>query len=408
MTTEQARPIEIDPGPLPVGAALRAKREQLGWSLADVAAWLRIKLSYLEALEGGQVAKLPGNAYALGFLRAYSGVLGLDAEEMSRRFRHETKDVNRRPELSFPAPVPERGVPAGAVVLLGVVVVVAAYAGWYEFSGHERRAAHAVPPVPAGLLAYVGPSGAPMTSPQVATVMPGPGQTPSPLAVPMGGAGAAISGTRTAGAADGRAAPPDAAAAKRAAVATTAPPAQAAAPNSGAVAAPAAPASGTGAATPPAVASAVASTSGQIVIQAVASSWVQVREVGGKVIYDHVLKPGESWTVPQDPAPLTLSTGNAGGVTLAVDGVTSPVLGRVGAVRRAVPLSVQAVKDGSIAVAAPASAGTTAGTDAGAAADTPGQPVAVHHERPRQAVVPAQDDTTEKLNERQLKRTTPP
>ena len=150
-----------DTSRLPVGQALRAQREQLGWSLPDVAAWLRIRLSYLEALETGQVAKLPGNAYALGFLRAYSGALGLDPDDMSRRFRGEAKDVNRKPELSFPAPVPERGVPAGAIVLLGVLVVAGAYVGWYEVTGHEHRQVHAVPPVPPALLPYAGGSASP-------------------------------------------------------------------------------------------------------------------------------------------------------------------------------------------------------------------------------------------------------
>ncbi len=394
MTVEQVRPSETDFGLLPVGVALRSKREQLGWSLADVAAWLRIKLYYLEALEGGQVAKLPGNAYALGFLRAYSGALGLDAEDMSRRFRQETKEVSRKPELSFPAPVPERGVPAGAVVLLGVVVVVAAYAGWFEFSGHERRIGHAVPPVPAALSPYAGPVGAPVPSPQVATVMPGPGQTPPALPGPAGGPGDASSAARAGGpAVGGTGSPPGLGAAG---TSSASPPAMAAAP-----VAPSATASGSAAAGIPvpvvsgtAAAPTPAATPGQVMVEAVATSWVQVREVGGKVLYDHVLKPGESWAVPQDPLPLTLATGNAGGVRLAVDGVTSAALGRVGGVRHGVPLSAQAIKDGTVAAASSASA-TAADQDAPV-------PVTVHRAGPGRAAVPAQDDTTEKLNERQL------
>ncbi len=409
MTVEQVRPSETDFGLLPVGAALRSKREQLGWSLADVAAWLRIKLYYLEALEGGQVAKLPGNAYALGFLRAYSGALGLDAEDMSRRFRQETKEVSRKPELSFPAPVPERGVPAGALVLLGVVVVVTAYAGWFEFSGHERRSVQAVPPVPAVLAPYAGPIGASVPSPQVATLMPGPGQTPSPL--PAGGAGTRVPGTGsvaslavgsggTSGSDVGQpAAVPSVPAAARPAVVLPTAPVTSAGLSAGT------PAPAAGAAAP---GTAPALVHGQITIGAVATSWVQVREVGGKVIFDHVLKPGETWAVPPDTSLLTLSTGNAGGIRLAVDGTASPVLGRIGSVRRGVPLSAQAVEDGSIVTAGPAAAvpgpdmrdqpETTKATPAPAAA----RQAYLHDE-----AAPA-DDITEKLNERQLNRSIPP
>ncbi len=165
---------------------------------------------------------------------------------------------------------------------------------------------------------------------------------------------------------------------------------------------PAAPA----ASTPPGVASPVAtaaapatvapSVPGEITLKAVATSWVQVRQVGGKVIYDHVLQPGETWTVPPDAGAVTLTTGNAGGLTLAADGVVTPPLGRVGGIRRAVPLSAQAIRDGSIATAvAP-------------------EPAAAHPSRPAHAAaaaaarVPAQaDDSADDLNARQLKGATP-
>ncbi len=379
-TTEQAEQIRtggIDTSALPVGAALRAKREQLGWSLPDVAAWLRIKLSYLEALEGGQVSKLPGNAYAFGFLRAYSGVLGLDAEDMSRRFRHESKEINRKPDLSFPAPVPERGVPAGAVVLLGVLVVVGAYAGWYEFTAHEHGQAHVVPPVPAGLLPYAGPVATPATSPQVATVMPGPGQTPSPLPQPAPTAGppaasaAAAPSTRVAGPA---AAAPEPAAVAALPAASSSPPAVPASPS----------------ATTPVASQPPAAVSGEITVRAVAQSWVQVRDAAGKVIYDHVLQAGDSWAVPVTADTATLTTGNAGGVILSADGVTTAVLGRNGSVRRNIPLSLASIRDGSVAVAAPA---------AGQAQTPAPREAASRHQAPAR---PAEDESADSLNARQL------
>ncbi len=397
----QARSPEADTSRLPVGQALRAQREQLGWSLPDVAAWLRIRLSYLEALESGQVGKLPGSAYALGFLRAYAGALGLDPEDMSRRFRGETKDVNRKPELSFPAPVPERGVPAGAIVLLGVLVVAGAYIGWYEFTGHERRQVHTVPPVPQALLPYADTPAAP--SPQVATVMPGSGQTPfpppaAPAVVPRPAAPAtAPSGSTAPVAVPAPTSVPDAAPPPQ--PVTPVPVPASAAPSMPTSAAPAIPAS-PGVASPgttPVAPAAVTPSAvpGQITLKAVAASWVQVRQVGGKVIYDHVLQPGETWTVPPDAGAVTLTTGNAGGLTLAVDGIVTPPLGRVGGIRRAVPLSAQAIHDGSIATAA--------------APD----PVAAHPLRPAHAAAPAArapvhaDDSADDLNARQLKATTP-
>jgi len=413
-TTEQAEQVRtggVDTSGLPVGAALRARREQLGWSLPDIAAWLRIKLSYLEALEGGQVSKLPGNAYALGFLRAYSGVLGLDAEDMSRRFRHESKDINRRPELAFPAPVPERGVPAGAVVLLGVLVVVGAYVGWYEFTGHEHNRPHAVPPVPATLLPYAGTGVAPTASPQVATVMPGPGQTPSPLPPAPAPAQEPAPATTVPGAV----VPPGPVVQAPTVVASTGP----ASAVPGPPVLPVQPSAGppvTGPAppvTPGAAGPVAAVVPGQITVKATATCWVQVRQVGGKVIYDHVLQAGDSWTVPDGTGPVVLTTGNAGGITLSADGTTSSVLGRNGAVRRNIPLTAASIRDGSVAVEAPTAVKAPAGADA-PSSSTPGpRPDAASHPAaravpPRPAPVrPPVDGSADSLNARQLHGVSP-
>src|SRR5271157_1327051 len=69
------------------GAGLREVRERLGWKLPDVAEALRIRLEYLTAIEQGDLSPLPGPAYRVGFIRAYAQILGLDGEEILRRFR---------------------------------------------------------------------------------------------------------------------------------------------------------------------------------------------------------------------------------------------------------------------------------------------------------------------------------
>jgi cytoskeleton protein RodZ len=135
-----------------VGDDLRAARERLGWELAPIAEHLRIRLAFLEAIEEGRAVDLPGNAYAIGFLRSYATALGLDPDEITRRFREEASHVNRKTKLRFPAPVPDRGVPTGVVVLFGVILAIAAYAGWYKFSSTGRPEFEAVQPVPPRLL----------------------------------------------------------------------------------------------------------------------------------------------------------------------------------------------------------------------------------------------------------------
>ena len=75
-----------------VGALLQASRQRLGEELVDVASMLRIRLPYLVAIEAGRHQELPGATYAVGFIRAYAEHLGLDSEEVVRRFKAETID----------------------------------------------------------------------------------------------------------------------------------------------------------------------------------------------------------------------------------------------------------------------------------------------------------------------------
>ena len=293
------------------GGDLRAARERVGWSLHDIAGALRIRPQYLEALETGRLGELPGNTYALGFLRTYATALGLDPNEISRRFKAEAAGVNRKTELAFPAPVPERGVPAGAVVLLGVALAIAAYAGWYRLSGEGRLPAEIPTQIPVRL--------APLAEQAVPPVAPAAVAASVPVAPTV-----------------------TAVAAEQASTAAEAPPTPSFSPGSAAAAS----------VMPIPPLPAGSPDQARIVLRATADSWVQVRDRAGPVLLNRILHPGETWDVPARPN-LTLTTGNAGGTDIVVDGTTSPSLGGVGMVRRDLPLDPDLIRDGRLA------AGTT-------------------------------------------------
>jgi cytoskeleton protein RodZ len=90
----------------------------------------------------------------------------------------------------------------------------------------------------------------------------------------------------------------------------------------------------------------------RITLRANADSWVQVRDRGGQVLLNRVLHPGETWDVPAR-SNLLLTTGNAGGTDLLVDGVSGASLGGYGMVRRDLPLDPDLIKDGKLATSQP-------------------------------------------------------
>jgi cytoskeleton protein RodZ len=292
---------EAPPDAPRAGAELRAARERVGWSIQEMASALHIRPQYIEALEAGRISELPGNAYALNFLRTYAGALGLDPNETARRFRAEASAVDEKTELTFPVPAPERGVPAGAVALLGVLLAVGAYAGWYRLSGEGRLPAETSMQIPLRLASLVDQAVRPSATPVVASV-------PAPVAPP--------------------------------------PVQQAEAPPVPAIS----PSSAAAAALEPPPAADEPSDQPRIVLRASADAWVQVRDRAGPVLLTRIMHPGETWEVPPKPN-LLLTTGNAGGTDLVVDGLTSPSLGGSGVVRRDLPLDPDLIKGGSLAAA---------------------------------------------------------
>ena len=285
---------------------------------------LRIRLPYLQALEDGRLDDLPGTAYVVGFLRSYAAILGLDPEEMVKRLRAETEPA-RATDLAFPAPLPERGVPTMAMVLLGVVLAVGAYGGWYQVSGSGARFAEPILPVPARLAPLAaGAVEEPVQSPHVASILPRPATSPA-IKLPVDPMSAYVL--------------------------PNVPPSQAAAMSMPSLApispAPVTPLDQAAPAAPLLEHSTPAPLPDHIVVRARADSWIQVRDKQGSVLFNRVLRSGESWTVPPDKAQLLLTTGNAGGTDLVVDGVAVPALGAVGAVRHDLPLDADQLKQGA-------------------------------------------------------------
>lgn len=143
-------------GDTSIGALLRASRMRIGEDLRDVAHILRIRHPYLEAIEESRISDLPGQAYAVGFVRAYAGHLGLDGEEVVRRFKEEAAGGGKsRTDLRFPTPVTEASVPGGAIVFIGLLIAILAYGGWYVSTSDENYLADLVEPIPERFAALI-------------------------------------------------------------------------------------------------------------------------------------------------------------------------------------------------------------------------------------------------------------
>ena len=76
---DSAAPVTASAEPLTLGAQLGGRREELGWSVQDVASHLKLAPRQIDAMEHDNYAALPTMVMTRGFIRSYAKLLGLDA-----------------------------------------------------------------------------------------------------------------------------------------------------------------------------------------------------------------------------------------------------------------------------------------------------------------------------------------
>jgi len=271
--------------------------------------------------------------------------LGLDGDEILRRFRAEGTGFVPKAELSFLAPVPDRAVPTGAIVLLGVVLVLVGYGLWYRHTEEIARLAAEIPSVPTELAPLAVPPKPPAPVVQAAAKPAAAPPTPVAAAVPANGkpANPPVQATASAVSATQATAPQ---AAARATVPAAPVPSPAASPGKAAIAAlPPAPAP------PQPAANQIQPIT--MTILATGDSWVQVKDPNGNVLFSKTLHAGDSWPVPDLPG-LVMTAGNAGNTLIAENGKTGSPLGNIGTVLRNYALTAPAPAGAAPAGAAPA------------------------------------------------------
>ena len=114
-----------------VGEILATRRGDNGSSIEDVSAALRILPEYLNAVENGDLDKLPAPTYFIGYVRSYANYLGLPAAELCQSLHNALSDNERRPEFDFIENKALSPSGSGRVALASVLAGVLLYAGWY-------------------------------------------------------------------------------------------------------------------------------------------------------------------------------------------------------------------------------------------------------------------------------------
>lgn len=277
-----------------IASELKAQRENRKISLAQIAADTRISMRHLQSLEEGRFNDLPGGMYNRAFIRAYCESLELDQGEILQRYEaevlpHPDKPLKSKTKSHIPSSTRIHPVAIWSLVFVISATGIFLSRKWIAavfspyFSGTSATAVSDVPPKQP-----VSPP-----APETKVSIPAP-----PAEVPISTEAGSPAGTtaQEASAAGG----------------------SSAAASSPAPLLPAAPA---------ATASAHAL---RLEISGKEKSWVSVTR-DGSPIFSKVMEPGEVQSFDADEK-LYIIVGNAGGISLKINGKVAKPLGKSGEV----------------------------------------------------------------------------
>lgn len=112
-----------------LGSRLRAERLRRHLTLVQVENEIKIRMSYLQAMEDEKFTLLPRGPVAIDMLRSYAGFLGLDAEALADEFRDQHYIDPIEPPRALGGSIAVRTPPRWLVLAAAVLLALAVAAG---------------------------------------------------------------------------------------------------------------------------------------------------------------------------------------------------------------------------------------------------------------------------------------
>jgi cytoskeletal protein RodZ len=343
-TTEEDKPKGFDDFELRLGDLMRGERATLGKSLLDVQRELKIKATYIAAIENADLSAFETPGFVAGYVRSYARYLAMDPEWAFERFCAEAgyavshglsasastqqgAKARARAEFSDPLGDPNASfIPRGEAIFahvepgaLGSIAVLVAligaigYGGWSVLQEVQRVSLAPVDEAPT-VVAEIDPlTNAGTAAPQVVASRPVEPATEAVASAAGAGADDVLDRLYRPQALD-------------VPVLTSRDgPIAAINPRDTGVLAQVAEADAVDQAIEQAVegeVQVIADAKEGVEVLAVRPSWVRVNAADGTVLFEKILDAGERYAVPQMETAAVFRTGNSGSIYFVVDGVT--------------------------------------------------------------------------------------
>ena len=114
-----------------VGKLCLDARLNKGLTQEQAGALLKVRVKIIKDFENGEPIDLPGLAYKIGFVRSYARLLDLDGDLLVKEFKESLELTSLKEEYKFLTPEINKNkfLPVGAV--LSACIAILSYTGWY-------------------------------------------------------------------------------------------------------------------------------------------------------------------------------------------------------------------------------------------------------------------------------------
>jgi cytoskeleton protein RodZ len=114
-----------------VGKLCLDARLNKGLTQEQAGALLKVRVKIIKDFESGELIDLPGLAYTIGFVRSYARLLDLDGDLLVKEFKESMDVTSFKEEYNFLTPELNKNnfLPIGAVA--SVFIAILSYTGWY-------------------------------------------------------------------------------------------------------------------------------------------------------------------------------------------------------------------------------------------------------------------------------------
>lgn len=297
-----------------VGRRLAAAREQRGLDQAAAARLSGLSAEVVRGLEAEDWAALGAPVYVRGWLARYCRVLDVEASSALAEYRQavpaEPPPLRLRGEAPSSAPRGHHSLRPFAYLLSFALL---GYVGWQAF---EKLSTDLTVSGNAGLAQPTGVARAPGGLTRSEPARPAPVTASAPETTPAPAPAAAPAAVNPVAATPGHAAAP--APSMNPVAPATASPALAATTATPPLPVANVPSPAAGAVPAPAPAGPVVPAESRIELQASADSWAEVRDAGGKLLFQGTLRPGSPQSITGRP-PFRMKLGHAQHVTIRLD-----------------------------------------------------------------------------------------